>query len=107
MYVGYQLKITIKDSHPPIWRRVIVPANITFWDLDNIIEEIFGWTHSHLYSFYSKNWDVEFSGSPIPDEEEDTSDERISEWIGEEDTFFYVYDFGDNWIHTIKVEQIV
>ena len=34
---GYQLKITIKGSSPPIWRRVIVPEKISFEDLDNVI----------------------------------------------------------------------
>ena len=33
---GYQLKITIKGSSPPIWRRVIVPEKISFEDLDNV-----------------------------------------------------------------------
>ena len=48
---GYQLKITIKGSSPPIWRRVIVPEKISFEDLDNVIEYIFGWTHDHLLEF--------------------------------------------------------
>ena len=39
---GYQLKITIKGSSPPIWRRVVVPEKISFEDLDNVIEYIFG-----------------------------------------------------------------
>lgn len=51
MELGYQLKITIKGSHPPIWRRVIVPGKINFQDLDDIIEDLFGWTHDHLYEF--------------------------------------------------------
>lgn len=39
---GYQLKITVKGSSPPIWRRVVVPSGITFADLDQIIEYLFG-----------------------------------------------------------------
>ncbi|MGN0321633.1 MAG: hypothetical protein ACI4DZ_00790 [Oliverpabstia sp.] len=29
--MGYQLKITIKNSHPTIWRRILVPDRITFF----------------------------------------------------------------------------
>lgn len=49
--MGYQLKITIKNSHPPIWRRILVPNRITFFDLDDIIEKAFGWTHDPLDEF--------------------------------------------------------
>ena len=49
--MGYQLKITIKNSRPPIWRRIIVPEHITFVDLDDIIESAFGWTHDHMFAF--------------------------------------------------------
>ncbi len=27
---GYVCKIVIEDSHPPIWRRVIIPDKVTF-----------------------------------------------------------------------------
>ena len=59
---GYQLKITIKGSSSPIWRRVIVPEKISFEDLDQVIEEIFGWTHSHLYSFVIPHERLYFNG---------------------------------------------
>ena len=48
---GYQLKITIEGSHPPIWRRILIPAGISFEDLDRIIEEIFGCISSIFRSF--------------------------------------------------------
>lgn len=101
---GYQLKITIKGSHPPIWRRVIVPEFITFYDLDDIIEELFGWTHSHLFEFYITKFGERFTGGML---EEDNADECVDSWIIEGDTFVYTYDFGDNWEHTIKVEKVV
>ena len=102
---GYQLKITVKGSQPPIWRRVIVPQFITFDDLDAIIEELFGWTHSHLFEFYITKFGERFTGGTLG--EEDDTDECIDAWIEEGDTFVYTYDFGDNWEHSIKVEKIV
>lgn len=105
MSKGYQLKITIKGSKPPIWRRVIVPDKITFRDLDDIIEALFGWTHEHLYEF-SFGQAGSFSGRPYQDSE-DTVDEYIDEWMEENRIFTYIYDFGDDWIHTIKVEKII
>lgn len=106
MASGYQLKITIRDSHPPIWRRVIVPEHITFYDLDDIIETIFGWTHEHMFGFYFRQRDQYFEGTPIPGGE-DTADECIDEWMAQGESFLYTYDFGDNWEHTVKVEKIV
>ncbi len=108
MSKGYQLKITIKDSHPPIWRRVIVPEHITFYDLDNIIEALFGWTHSHLFEFDFYNRGATFAGNPMAlEDEESDAWECIDDWMEEGLTFLYTYDFGDDWIHTVKVEKIV
>lgn len=106
MSKGYQLKITVCGSKPPIWRRVIVPEHITFCDLDDIIEKIFGWTHAHLYEFFIKDWGMRITGAPLM-EEEDNADECIDSWIKEGRELIYTYDFGDNWEHFIKVEKIV
>lgn len=102
---SYQLKITIKNSHPPIWRRVLVPDGITFRDLDEIIEELFGWAHDHMFEFSFRN-NTYFIGTPIPDKE-DTVDRMIDGFMKENLVFSYTYDFGDDWVHTIKVEKIV
>ena len=104
--MGYQLKITIKNSRPPIWRRIIVPEHITFVDLDNIIEAAFGWTHDHMFAFKFGNWEEEFVGTPFGSDE-DTADVCIDPWMEEGISFSYIYDFGDDWVHTIKVEKIV
>lgn len=103
--LGYQLKITIKNSHPPIWRRVIVPGRITFFDLDDIIEALFGWTHSHMFAFYFRDYDMEFTGAPIKDDESNAY-ECIDDWMEEGERFSYTYDFGDDWEHIVEVEKI-
>ncbi len=48
---AYQLKVQIKNSHPPIWRRVIVPSGITFQYLSEILNVTMGWIGYHLHSF--------------------------------------------------------
>ena len=115
---GYQLKITIKGSKPPIWRRVIVPEKISFDDLDTVIECIFGWEHAHMYEFsfpgemcrISMPSDILGVDLGFGDEFADDipADEAgIDSWINAGDKFEYTYDFGDNWEHSILVEKLV
>lgn len=103
---GYQLKITIEGSSPPIWRRVIVPEKISFEDLDQVIEEIFGWTHSHLYSFVIPHENLYFNG-PSEAGDEEAAQEGIDRWFYEKAKIKYIYDFGDDWEHTILVEKVL
>ena len=39
----YQFKVTLRGSKPPIWRRIQVPANYTFWNLHVAIADAMGW----------------------------------------------------------------
>ncbi|QTE21654.1 plasmid pRiA4b ORF-3 family protein [Polaribacter cellanae] len=50
-----QLKITLKHSKPPIWRRILVEKDMTFEGLHNIIQDVMGWENYHLYEFQDKN----------------------------------------------------
>lgn len=47
----YQLKVTLEEIEPPIWRRVLVPSGITFHKLHKIIQAAFGWQDHHLFDF--------------------------------------------------------
>lgn len=60
----YQLKITLKWSKPPIWRRVIVRADMTLDRLHNVIQIVMGWTNSHLHQFIVGRT---FYGKPDPE----------------------------------------
>ena len=42
----YQLKITLKDVSPPIWRSFVVPASITLDRLHDVIQIVMGWEDS-------------------------------------------------------------
>ena len=102
----YQLKVTLKKSKPPIWRRVQVESNIDLCRLHQIVQVAMGWTDSHLHQF---NIYGELYGTPDPDFEVTNEktiklDQVVSE-AGEK--FVYEYDFGDSWEHVILVEKIL
>ncbi len=45
----YQLKVTLKGSKPPIWRRILVPSDMRLGKLHQILQVVMGWTDSHLH----------------------------------------------------------
>src|SRR5437667_12368379 len=47
----YQLKINLKGSKPPIWRRVLVTGDTSLHELHNVIQGAMGWTDSYLHQF--------------------------------------------------------
>lgn len=104
----YQLKITLLESKPPIWRRLRVRGDITLAQLHDIIQVAMGWTDSHLHVFeVGKTCFGEPSEEdPVPVHDE--KDASLAEIIpGESFKFDYEYDFGDTWRHRILVEKIV
>jgi hypothetical protein len=103
----YQLKITLRDSKPPIWRRVMVPSKFSLYKLHEVIQIAMGWTNSHLHQFVI---DGQRYSIPSPDDWEPVVDERrysLSQIASrEKHKFVYEYDFGDSWEHEIIVEKI-
>ncbi|MDO4340195.1 MAG: plasmid pRiA4b ORF-3 family protein [Eubacteriales bacterium] len=109
---AYQMKIVIKDSHPPIWRRFIVPAGLSFSQLGIVLNEVMGWTGYHMNSF-------EFGhlGIKLEEESEDygwedydtenSAENMIEPYLDSEEWFTYVYDFGDYWQHKVTVEKVL
>ncbi len=104
----YQLKITLRDIRPPIWRRVQVESSTTLSQLHLIIQAAMGWYNYHLHSFSIQG--IEY-GASQPDYGWDIQDEtkvKLNQVIkSEKAKFFYTYDFGDSWEHSIVVEKIL
>src|SRR5512136_541210 len=47
----YQLKITLRDCKPPIWRRIVVRADMKLDRLHRVIQTAMGWSDCHLHQF--------------------------------------------------------
>ena len=103
-----RLKVTLKDVKPAVVRRIEVPLTIRLDRLHLVLQAAVGWTNSHLYEIRAR--DVGW-GVPDPDWGDGPLDARKMRLLGVlEDTgaktLNYLYDFGDGWEHTIKVERI-
>lgn len=107
----YQFKITLKGSKPPIWRRIQVPENYSFWDLHTAIQDAMGWEDCHLHEFSiimsPSSIPIEI-GLPEDDECLESNKEKIKNYfLKEKDKADYWYDFGDDWHHTVLLEKIL
>lgn len=97
------------EIQPVIWRRLVVDGRVSLAKLHHYIQAAFGWTDSHMHSFtindkcYKQPQNDDLGG------EIESLDERkavLNRLLAEDDTFVYLYDFGDSWSHTITVEEI-
>ena len=79
---AYQLKIMIKGSHPPIWRRIVVPAGLTFSQLSIVINEVMDWCGYHLSEYRFDKLGVEVIDDFEP---EDVSDWNTNEVLDAKD----------------------
>jgi hypothetical protein len=105
----YQFKVTLKESDPPIWRRIHVP-DCTLGQLHEVLQVVMGWEDCHLHQFDVRgesygpldpedaHWDME------KDDEEEMSISQIIK-MGRKVRFTYEYDFGDSWQHEIVLEK--
>jgi hypothetical protein len=101
----HQIKVTLRDTQPPIWRRLQLASTCSLAQLHLFLQDAFGWTGSHLWTF--EGGDGEY-GDPDPDSEvRDASRFTLTDIAAAPaSTFEYRYDFGDNWVHEIVVEQV-
>jgi hypothetical protein len=106
-----RLRIELEEVRPRVWRRVEVPVTIRLDRLHRVIQAAMGRENSHLWEFRrgAQAW-----GLPDPHWDDPPARVRpaakatLADLIGEgARSFTYLYDFGDDWHHKVKVEAIV
>ena len=113
--VRYRVRVDLSGAKPPLWRRLELASGLFLDEVHEILQVAFGWTDSHLHQFGSGSryhgpetehylcpYQVEEGEPGVPEEEV-----RLDEVLADPgDTLCYLYDFGDNWEHVIRLEAV-
>jgi len=95
----FKLKISLEKTK--IYREVLIEANSTYEDLHMVIQKVFGWQNTHLFEFNVGEYKIgDMHNDAIGDVTVEAALAAISPDFKD---FQYVYDFGDNWEHKIKI----
>jgi pRiA4b ORF-3-like protein len=98
------LKVTLHDTEPPVWRRLLIPGEMTLGDLHQAIQAAMGWDDDHLHTFdiAGREYGDPDGVDDVADEERLTLNEVLNSGVSR---FTYTYDFGDNWQHKVLIER--
>jgi hypothetical protein len=102
----FQVRITLKGvAQPPVWRRMLLPAEITLDHLHHAIQAVMGWHgyHMHVFTAGSEEYGVADSELGHRDERHVALSDLISD---PGDRLSYTYDFGDDWEHELRLEEV-
>jgi hypothetical protein len=103
-----RLRITLNDTEPPIWRTVEVPLTTSLKGLHEVIQAAMPFEDYHLFDFRvgDQRYAIsvpEFDGPETRNAKSTKLGAIIEKGFRE---FVYTYDFGDNWQHTVSVEEV-
>ena len=107
---AFQFLVELRGIEPKIWRRIHVPTDYNFWDLHVAVQDAMGWQDYHLHHFEIKGKGKRKAVNVgIPDFD---GIGDLPEWEIAVIAYFnalgveamYEYDYGDSWLHTVKLE---
>jgi len=123
--VAYVFHVAIIGA-PDIWRRIQIRADWTLWELHEAIYKAYDRVDEHMFCFYltkpgsrgrSALRDAVEYAHPYTVEDAPKSgvdpplcahDGVLAELgLRTRRKFYYLWDFGDEWWHTVRVEQVL
>lgn len=110
-----RLKVQMKGVvKPPMWREVVVPADFNFKQLHFVIQTITGLDDVHMWMFLPRAYDSDFEiGPPAADlpsrvVKYSAANTGLTAFLAQKgDKLEYIYDFGDDWIFTVTVLEVL
>ncbi len=104
----YQLKVSLRDVTPMIWRRLLVTSATTIAQLHDMLQIVMGWEDLHLHQFriHGKTYGTYRTGGiSFADNPHDVTLADFKLRKGER--FVYEYDMGDLWQHDCRLEAVL
>ncbi|MDE6757199.1 MAG: plasmid pRiA4b ORF-3 family protein [Muribaculaceae bacterium] len=113
-----RIKVQMKDvSKPPMWRELVIPADFNFSQLHYAIQAATGLSDCHLWQFQHQAYNPDLQiGIPtdgdfsfgLDEWTHDADTTPVSGFLSKKgDKLEYVYDFGDDWIFTVSVLEVM
>ena len=104
----YRLKVTLRGSRPAIWRRFVVPSDITLKRCHEGLQAVMGWTNSHLHQFEARG-NLYGTSDPEYDVRRISESRTALDQVLQrpKDRMRYEYDFGDSWEHDVLLEAVL
>jgi hypothetical protein len=104
----YAIKVTLLGTSPAVWRRILVPREITLRNLHRTLQTVMGWTNSHLHQFVCHRSGLSHHGSRVGSKIADENRTKLGELIGTLGArLLHDYDFGDGWQHELLLEEVL
>lgn len=102
----FQLKMTVCDIRPPIWRRLLVSSDTNLGKLHGMLQLLMGWQNYHMHQFTvaGREYSLPVFGLGVADERRVKLGHLIT---APKARILYMYDFGDSWEIEIVVEKIL
>lgn len=100
-----RVRVTLRQTAPPIWREISMPDSYSLEQLHRCIQLAFDWLDYHLYEFQIGRERFE---RPDPDAEgRNAAAVCLADLeLRTGDSFIYLYDMGDGWEHDIEVRRL-
>ncbi|KZL25891.1 plasmid pRiA4b ORF-3 family protein [Pseudovibrio sp. WM33] len=98
-----QLKVRLLGISPMIWRRLLVPSDISLRELHGVLQVAMGWEGIHLFMF--DKGAVHYGSLELGVLPANPTLQSLR--LRENERFHYFYDLNVNWHHEIRVERIV
>lgn len=105
----YRFKVVL-EGPKTVWRRIELRGDQTLHNLHEAIQNAFNWDDEHLYAFFlsGKAWDKKTAYESPYGEGRSAARHRLEHLaLTPGKSILYIFDFGDERRHTIKLEGVV
>ena len=105
--LAYRLYVELEWVQPTVWRRFLVPITIELPLLHATLLFGMGWLGGHIHEFVIGRDNYGPADMADLDHIVDEEGVTLRDALGAKKSFTYVYDYGDDWRHKVKVEKVV
>lgn len=111
-YNAFKIKISLPGGKNTIYRELIIPTRLNFYELHLVIQSVFDWNNMHYAQFiYDKLVIRVFSedrGEGVREKPELTASHlQVDALLTEGGSLGYIYDYKTRWFHKIELVEFL